>query len=336
MEQALTKHLDETIPNWPDFLSEIKQELFEVEKNLNSSLQAKSKILSSIISYIFNSGGKRFRPALCLLTGKATGGITNKHIILAELTELIHTASLVHDDIIDSSSLRRGKETINSLWNDKISVITGDFLFAQASMRLGDLENTEIVKIYAKVLSDLCDGEIEQYSYKFNPNISWDYYIQKSTTKTASLFNAACKSAAMLNTKDKKVIEHAENFGNSLGIAFQITDDILDFTSTKIKSGKEIYSDLKQGLITAPTLFALKSTDKRAKQLEKLIENQFDGSDATLSQAIRIIFELGSCEKAEALAKEYIVQAKENLDFAKDIYLKETLEKAADFVLNRA
>ena len=107
-------------------------------------------------------------------------------------------------------------------------------------------------------------------------------------------------------------------------------------SSAKIKSGKEIYSDLKQGLITAPTLFALKSADKRAKQLEKLIENQFDGSDATLSQAIRIIFELGSCEKAEALAKEYIVQAKENLDFIKDIYLKETLEKAADFVLNRA
>ena len=163
MKQVLEKLNKEKSTQWPDFFSIISNELSELEENLTVKLSAKSKLLKEIISYIFLSGGKRFRPAICLLMAKATGGVKDKHIILSEITELIHTASLIHDDIIDSAKLRRGNETINSLWNDKISVIAGDFLFGQASVKLGELENTEIVKIYAHVLSDLCDGEIEQY-----------------------------------------------------------------------------------------------------------------------------------------------------------------------------
>ena len=173
MKQALEKLSKEKQEQWPELFKLISTELSTVEENLILKLPAKSNLLKEIVTYIFSAGGKRFRPALSLLIAKATGKIDRKHIILCELTELIHTASLIHDDIIDSGKLRRGRETVNILWNDKISVITGDFLFAQASIRLGELENTEIVKIYAKVLSDLCDGEIEQYSSLFNPNITF-------------------------------------------------------------------------------------------------------------------------------------------------------------------
>ncbi len=335
MRQALEKLSKEKPQQWPELFKLISIELSTVEENLTLKLPAKSNLLKEIISYIFSAGGKRFRPALSLLIAKATGNIDKKHIILCELTELIHTASLIHDDIIDSSKLRRGRETVNSLWNDKISVITGDFLFAQASVRLGELENTEIVKIYAQVLSDLCDGEIEQYSSLFNPNITWDQYLQKSTTKTASLFAAACKSAAMLNNQNIDIVIKTENFGSCLGIAFQIIDDTLDFTSTVKESGKDVACDLKQGIITAPVLFALQTNDGRARQIKTLIENRFNNDEREFDKTLRLVHELGGCEKAKQLANDFLNRAKENLSFVKDLEIKNSLNQITDCILSR-
>lgn len=332
---AIENLIQNKITEWPKFFQIINKELSILENNLNFNLPTKNNLLTEIVRYILKAGGKRLRPALCFLTAKATGDINDRHIILGELTELIHTASLIHDDIIDSAKLRRGRETINSLWNDKISVITGDFLFAQASIRLGLLENTEIVKIYAKVLSDLCDGEIEQYAFKFNTNISWDYYLHKSNTKTASLFAATCKSAAIINNQDIKTVQSAEAYGRSLGIAFQIVDDILDFTGNEKRTGKESGADLKQGLITAPTLFALNSTDKRSKQLKDLIENRFNNEENDFYKAIELTFELGGCEEAKQLAREHLHNAKSNLTFVKDLSLKPYLEQASDYIFSR-
>ena len=335
MRQILEQNLNIRKIGWPDFFRCINEELVILEDNLRNKLPTKSSLLKEVVSYIFNAGGKRLRPAICFLTAKGTGRITDKHIILSELTELIHTASLIHDDIIDSAKLRRGRETINNLWNDKISVITGDFLFAQASIRLGKLENTEIVKIYAKVLSDLCDGEIEQYSLLFNTNISWEDYINKSTTKTASLFAACCKSAAILNEMDTASIKMAHEYGNFLGIAFQLVDDILDFTGSSAELGKEAGSDLKHGIITAPALFALKSNDNRARQLKTIIENKFDESTEDFKKAVQLIHELGGCEKAKRLAMEYSEKSKETLYFIRDHEIKSFMLQAADFVLER-
>ena len=332
MKSVIEKLNKEKSTQWPDLFSTIRQELDVLEENLVVKLPAKSKLLKEIVSYIFLSGGKRFRPAVSLLMAKATGGIKDKHITLSEITELMHTASLIHDDIIDSAKLRRGNETINSLWNDKVSVIAGDFLFGQASVKLGELENTEIVKIYAHVLSDLCDGEIEQYSLLFNPNITLESYIHKSTAKTASLFAACCKSSAILNGQDSKTIKQCNDFGLSLGISFQIVDDILDFTSNSNETGKDACSDLKNGLITAPTLFALNSTDERAKQIKILIENRFNNNENDFDKAIRLVFELGGCEKAKELAITYIENAKENLNFIKDPEIKGYLLAISEMV----
>ncbi len=335
MKQALEKLNKEKSIQWPDCFNTINAELLKLEENLVIKLPAKSKLLKEIVSYIFLSGGKRLRPAISLLIAKATSGIKDKHITLSEITELIHTASLIHDDIIDSAKLRRGNETINSLWNDRISVIAGDFLFGQASVKLGELENTEIVKIYANVLSDLCDGEIEQYSLLFNPNITLEKYIQKSTSKTASLFAACCKSSALLNNQSPEIVKKCNHYGLSLGIAFQIVDDILDFTSNSKESGKEVFSDLKNGLITAPTLFALNSTDERAKQIKILIENRFYNSEKDFDTAIKLVFELGGCEMAKQLAIKYLESAKESLDFIKDTEIKNYLLTIASSVTQK-
>lgn len=335
MKSAIEKLNTERVIQWPDFFSIISTELEILEENLVVKLPVKNKFLKEVVSYIFLSGGKRLRPAISLLIAKATGGIKDKHITVSEITELIHTASLIHDDIIDSAKLRRGKETINGLWNDKISVIAGDFLFGQASVKLGELENTEIVKIYAHVLSNLCDGEIEQYSLLFNPGITLENYIHKSTAKTASLFAACCKSSAMLNSQDSKIIKQCNDFGLSLGIAFQIVDDILDFTSSSNESGKDACSDLKNGLITAPALFALTSTDERAKEVKTLIENRFNNNEKDFDKAIRLVFELGGCEKAGQLAVDYIEKAKENLNFIREPEIRRYLITVAESVIEK-
>lgn len=334
MKQALEKLSNEKINKWPNFFDCISEELKAVEDNLCNKMPIQSKLLSEIIKHIFLAGGKRFRPALSLLIAKATGSIKQKHIKVAELTELIHTASLIHDDIIDSATTRRGKETINNLWNDKISVIAGDFLFAQASVRLGELENTEIVKIYAQVLSDLCEGEIDQYSQKFNPEIGWDYYIEKSTAKTASLIAAGCKGAAIINNQKNEIIEKSNLYGKFLGIAFQIVDDILDFTSTQLETGKNVGEDLKQGIITAPTIYALEQNNPKAKELKRLIEGRFEDSNSFL-KAITIIHELNGIEASKELAQSYIFKAKDSINFISDNEIKQHLQNIADYVINR-
>lgn len=335
MKDLLEKNKELKASSWPSFFMSISDELKIVEENLSEKMAAKSKLLSEIIKYIFNAGGKRIRPALCFLIAKGTGGVKEKHITQAELTELIHTASLVHDDIIDSATLRRGKETVNNVWNSKISVISGDYLFAEASIRLGILENTDIVKIYAKVLGDLCDGEIDQFAFKYNTEISWDYYIGKSTTKTASLFAAACKSAAIINNKSQDIIDKAEAYGKNLGIAFQVVDDILDFTSSDEVFGKDVGNDLKSGLITAPTLYALNANNEKSNKLKKLIESRFTENEGSFAEAINLIKELDGCSQATKLAKDYVQKAKSQLDFIESAEIRTDLEKTADYMLNR-
>ena len=335
MKQALEKINSEQNLKWPAFFSAINKELDQVEENLTKKLPAKSKLLKEVLTHIFLSGGKRLRPALSLLMAKATKGINNKHIVLSELTELIHTASLIHDDIIDSAKLRRGNQTVNNLWNDRISVISGDFLFGQASVKLGELENTEIVKVYANVLSDLCDGEIEQFTLLFDISITLEKYIEKSISKTASLFAACCKSAAILNNCNLDTIEKANNFGLNFGIAFQIVDDILDFTSNAKEIGKEVSSDLKQGIITAPTILALNSSDERAKQIKYLLETRFANKESDFDTAIRLIFELGGCDKAKSLAISYSDKAINSLDFISDLKLKASLVNITESVIGK-
>lgn len=319
---------------WPSFFSDISINLDELQYNLTEKLSSADNLLTDLVKHIFKAGGKRLRPALCFLVAKGTTGISSRHMVLAELTELIHTASLIHDDIIDSANFRRGEKTINNLWNDKLSVIYGDFLFAEASIRLGILEKSEIVKIYAQVLSDLCAGEIDQFARKFDTSISWDYYINKSKSKTASLFAAACKSSAILSELSKEDIYKANQFGEYLGIAFQIVDDVLDFTSTNKEMGKDVCSDMKQGLLTAPVIYALESQNEKAKILKVNIESRFLDEEV-FKQSVDLVFELNGIEKAKILANEYIEKAKESLDFIRDKNVSKSMLELCNSVVEK-
>nr|YP_009296955.1 prenyl transferase [Ceramium japonicum]AOM66298.1 prenyl transferase [Ceramium japonicum] len=285
----------------------ISNDLIQLNKNLKKMVSAKHPILFAAAEHLFNAGGKRIRPSIILLISKATIkkyqtiSILPEHKRLAEITEIIHTASLVHDDVIDDCEKRRGIETVHNKFTTKVAVLAGDFLFAQSSWYLANLNNIEVVKTISKVITDFAEGEVRQGLIHFDYTISIENYIEKSFYKTASLIAAACQGSAMLNQCDKITQKQLYLYGKHLGLAFQIIDDILDIISSSKTLGKPAGSDLKNGNLTAPIFFAL----EEKKILYQLINREFQNTHDT-KKAVNIIKTTNSIQKAKDLAEEHI------------------------------
>jgi all-trans-nonaprenyl-diphosphate synthase len=338
-QQALTGSIIASSPDLGLLLEPIKEELEQVEKFLNSNLVDDSPFIEELLGQVFRAGGKRIRPALVLLTAKATakqkGHVGRLHIILSVLTELIHTASLVHDDVLDSASLRRGQETVNRKFSDKLAVLTGDLLFAQASVCLSRLMNPVIVGIYGQVLGDLCAGEIRQMRQQFAISTDWEAYIQKSIWKTASLFAAGTQSAPILNGSSDAVIMNMRSYGVNLGICFQVVDDLLDVTGNSLALGKAAGSDLTHGVITAPAMYVLERKDKAAEKLDHLIRTRAVTTPEGVSEALEIIRNNGGIELTVELARKYARQAHESLAVLPPSQYRDSLERLIDWLLIR-
>lgn len=325
-----------------ELLEPIKLDLEIVEEWLRKNLIDDSPFVTELLSQVFQAGGKRIRPALCLLSARATGPqssevveIDRLQIILSVLTELIHTASLVHDDVIDSASLRRGKETVNRKWSDKLAVLIGDLLFAQASVCLAKLQSPTIVGIYGQVLGDLCAGELRQMKQQFLSGVNWDAYIQKSIWKTASLFAAGTHSAPILNGCSDEVVAAMKDYGINLGVCFQIIDDLLDVTATSSTLGKAAGSDLAQGLITAPALYVLERNDAPAQRLEELIRTRGVSEPEGVEEALTIIRTNGGVELTIQLAEKYATAARNSLTILPPSAYRSSLESLTEWLLTR-
>lgn len=310
-----------------------------VEDWLKSNLIDDNAFVEELLKQIFHAGGKRIRPLIVLLSSKATARETGKlsrlHIILAVLTELIHTASLVHDDVIDKASVRRGVETINKKWNDRIAVLMGDLLFAQASICLARIMNPVVVGIYGQVLGDLCSGEIKQMRQQFLTTVDWNAYIDKSIAKTASLFAAGSHSGAILNGCSNDTIQSLKDYGLNLGICFQIVDDLLDITGSQKETGKAVGSDLRNGVVTAPAMFILERNDEVAARLKHLIDTRAITSDEGAEEALTIIRDNGGVDKTIELARSYANKSIDCLAQIKDSSYKAGLASLADYVMTR-
>jgi all-trans-nonaprenyl-diphosphate synthase len=310
-----------------------------VEDWLETNLIDDNPFITELLSQIFKAGGKRIRPCLVLLASRATlrpeQEFSRLHVILAVLTELIHTASLVHDDVIDSASLRRGAETINRRFNDRMAVLMGDLLFAQASICLARIMNPAVVGIYGQVLGDLCAGEIRQMRQQFSTEVNWESYISKSVCKTASLFAAGSHSGAILNSAANETIETLKQYGLNLGICFQIIDDLLDVVGTSEVLGKQPGSDLRSGLLTAPALYILEKQDEKAKRLKELVATRQICTNEGSAEALQVIRDHGGVDQALALAARYGEQSKEALRKIKPSIYRDSLEALVDYVLTR-
>lgn len=317
----------------------VEQEIRLAEELLESNLIDDNPFVSDLLAQVFRSGGKRVRVALTLLASRATqrkdSEFSRLHIILAVLTELIHTASLVHDDVIDKASVRRGKETVNHKWNDRLAVLLGDLLFAQASICLSRIMNPVIVGIYGQVLGDLCAGEIRQMRQQYSTQVDWQGYIGKSIAKTASLFAAGSHSGAILNAASQDVVAALQTYGLNLGICFQIVDDLLDVIGSSAELGKAAGSDLQGGVVTAPALFVLERQDGPARRLQELIKTRAVTSTEGTQEALEIIRQNGGVASTIDLACKYARLSKESLVKLEPTIFKDSLEALVDHVLTR-
>ncbi|KAL0362602.1 UNVERIFIED_CONTAM: Solanesyl diphosphate synthase 2, chloroplastic [Sesamum calycinum] len=313
-----------------DMFEVVAEDLLTLNKNLQSIVGAENPVLMSAAEQIFGAGGKRMRPALVFLVSRATAEIaglkelTKEHRRLAEIIEMIHTASLIHDDVLDESDMRRGKETVHQLYGTRVAVLAGDFMFAQSSWYLANLENLEVIKLISQVTyqtplqtSAMKHGisldsrdiiHALMASSLFDCDIQLDEYLIKSYYKTASLIAASTKGAAIFSGVSSETSEQMYQYGKNLGLSFQVVDDILDFTQSAEQLGKPAGSDLAKGNLTAPVLFALEKEPK----LRDIIESEFC-EVGSLEQAIDIVKNSGGVEKARDLAQEKADRAVENL-----------------------
>jgi all-trans-nonaprenyl-diphosphate synthase len=311
----------------------VEADLQILADNLKQLVGNRHPILFAAAEHLFGAGGKRIRPAIVLLISRATmldQDITQRHRRLAEITEMIHTASLVHDDVVDESDVRRGVPTVHSLFGNRIAILAGDFLFAQSSWYLANLDNLQVVKLLSEVIMDLATGEIQQGLNRFDTSISIETYLEKSYYKTASLVANSGKAAGLLSEVSSEVAEHLYAYGRHLGIAFQIVDDILDFTSTADALGKPVGSDLKSGNLTAPVLFAL----AEKPYLEVLIEREF-AQTGDLEQALDLVQDSQGIQQARDLAAHHTKLAIDHLAVLPPSESQQTLINIAEYGLSR-
>ncbi|GAX39800.1 polyprenyl synthetase [Tolypothrix sp. NIES-4075] len=315
------------------FFSPVEADLRILADNLKQLVGNRHPILYAAAEHLFGAGGKRIRPAIVLLVSRSTmleQEITPRHRRLAEITEMIHTASLVHDDVVDESDMRRGVPTVHSLFGNRIAVLAGDFLFAQSSWYLANLNNLEVVKLLSEVIMDLASGEIQQGLNRFDTNTSIETYLKKSYYKTASLIANSSKAAGLLSDVSQETAEHLYGYGRNLGLAFQIVDDILDFTSSTDTLGKPAGSDLISGNLTAPVLFAL----EEKPYLEVLISREF-AQVGDLEQALALIEDSQGIVRSRDLAAEHAKLAIEHLAVLQPSECRQALTNMTDYVLSR-
>ncbi len=313
--------------------SPVEADLHILADNLKQLVGNDHPILSLAAEHLFGAGGKRIRPAIVLLVSRATmlhDDITPRHRRLAEITEMIHTASLVHDDVVDESEKRRGVPTVHSLFGNRVAILAGDFLFAQASWYLANLNNLDVVKLLSEVIMDLATGEIQQGLNRFDGSISIDTYLAKTYYKTATLFANSSKAAGILSEVSQETAENLYEYGKNLGLAFQIVDDILDFTSSTDTLGKPAGSDLKSGNLTAPVLYALEEKPR----LLTLIEREFT-QVGDLEQALTLVEDSKGIVRSRDLAAHHAKLAVEKIAQLPPSQTRQTLIDMADYVLSR-
>jgi octaprenyl-diphosphate synthase len=289
----------------------INTHLYTVEERIRQQARAFDPAVEGYVAYAVESSGKRLRPALAVLSGGATGNISNSHIDLAVVVELIHAATLVHDDILDGADKRRGQPTANAKWGNAISVLLGDCLFAHALKLSTTFANSEVARQLANSASDVCSGEIIQTQRRFDLKLSVPDYYKIIEMKTAALFASATELGAFLNDAAPEVISAMKVYGMRLGSAYQIYDDCMDLVGDEGKAGKTLGSDLRKGKLTLPILHLLQvSSEEERHRLSEVILN---GEDADINRLVDRAIEIGAVKFAVGTGRKMLREAQDAL-----------------------
>ena len=317
-----------TKPSWAKL---VEDDLALVEEVLCDPIPGQHGMLTNTIQALFSAGGKRIRPSVLLLSARYFKANLEHAVSMAASVEMLHTGTLVHDDMIDGASLRRGAPTLNKLWSPEIAVLTGDFMFARSASLIAEVEIIPIMKLFSQTLEVILNGEIKQKFTKWRVNR--EEYEERIFAKTAALFVLCTHSAAVLGNADQKVVEAMITFGKAIGTAFQIVDDVLDFTGNVDQVGKPIGGDLSQGIFTLPTILFSQSYPND-KDLNALIKNQ-EADPNLIHRLVKKIRESGAIEASMVEARGRIKEGKNNLrELPPSKYLN-ALYSLAEQVVNR-
>ncbi len=320
-------------PSLASLTSLLRPQLNAVNACILEKMQSSVDLIPQIAGYLVSLGGKRLRPLLTIASAELCGYEGIRHIHLAACVEFIHTATLLHDDVVDESILRRGMSTANALWSNKASVLVGDFLFSRAFELMVKDGSLDVLQILSKASSTIAEGEVMQLASSHDLGLSQETYLQIIGAKTARLFSAATEVGAVVAETDDSIRKALACFGHSLGIAFQLMDDVLDYTADQEKLGKAVGDDFREGKVTLPVILAY----EKGADLTFWKET-FEGSardERALTHAIHILKESGALLKTKLIAQSYVDEALECLKIFPDSPLKEALQDLAYFSLHR-
>ena len=326
-----------TIPLFEPLAAELER----VERKMREPAHPEYPQLTAVLSSLLDSGGKRLRPALALLAGQFHRAETEKLVSLAASVEMLHTATLVHDDLIDGAMMRRGKTTVNARWSAGATVLTGDYLFARAAAFAAETGNVRVMSIFANTLMTICSGELRQIFDRHHvPHLvteeAWqealDQYDKRIHAKTASLFAAATEAAAVLGGAPDAEQAGLRAYGQLLGTGFQIMDDVLDFQGDQKKLGKPVASDLREGIVTLPVLYFLRQhpDDDRVAAVVR-----DGGNEDLVREVVAAIREAGAVEQALDRAKRFVSQSQAALSTLPEGPTRDTLHALAEYSVSR-
>ncbi|HXG42251.1 MAG TPA: polyprenyl synthetase family protein [Dehalococcoidia bacterium] len=309
----------------------VQQDLALVEEVINSLRQVDYQPLAQMLELVLSTSGKRLRPALVLLAGTFGHYRLDLLVPLAASVELLHTATLVHDDVIDSADTRRGRPTVNSVFHNSTCVMLGDYMFAHAAELVARTGNIRVIRLFAHTLMVMARGEITQDMSAYDSRQDVQEYLHRIAGKTASLFATACEGGAIVAGEPEEWVQALREYGYNLGMAFQIVDDILDFTGNEAEMGKPVGSDLMQGTLTLPSLLLMQRypTDNPVQRFFR------ERTEDHLQQAVLMVRESDIPAESYAMASQFSRRAREALSPLPATEARRTLEELAQYILER-
>lgn len=312
----------------------ITEDMDQLNACIQERLHSEVVLINQIGGHIINSGGKRLRPIIHLLCAKALGYEGSQHVDLSAVIEFIHTATLLHDDVVDNSDLRRGEDTANALWGNAASVLVGDFLYSRAFEMMVEIDRMQIMGILSKATNTIAEGEVLQLLNCHDPDTTEERYLEVIHSKTAKLFESASELAAVICNRPVEEQQAMAKYGMHLGCAFQLIDDVLDYTSSAEDMGKNLGDDLAEGKPTLPLIYAMRNgSAEQANMIREAIEN---GGLEKIEQIHEAIHSSGAIDYTSDCAKNEAKLAIAALDFLADSKYKEALIFIANFSVNRS
>ena len=291
--------------------------------------------IPEVTAHLLDAGGKRLRPMLTLAAAKMCGNKTPYHIHLAATVEFIHTATLLHDDVVDESQQRRGRPTANLLWDNQSSVLVGDYLFSRSFQLMVETGNLRVLDILANASAKIAEGEVLQLTVAQNLNTSEDTYLKVIRGKTAALFEAACKVGGVISYADEKIIDALAAYGDALGISFQITDDLLDYAGESSNLGKSIGDDFRERKMSLPLIKVLTKADQKEKNFWIRTIEKGDQQDDDLDHALELMIKHGALEEARKDALYWANKAKQAMNTLPESEIRNALMDLSDYVVRR-